>query len=110
MAGKKEVLAGLARTGQPRHTPLWLAPWEVRTLALCRRFGEPELSRQIKAQPDGKLGYLIRSIWRWPVWPTSRKVALMFWLLTVELAPTPLALHVARMHPRTAGLPVAEPA
>jgi len=110
MAGKKEVLAGLARTGQPRRTPLWLAPWEVRTLALCRRFGEPELRRQIKAQPDGKMYYLMRSIWRWPVWPTSRKVALIFWVLFVELAPAPLALYVARMHRRTAGLPVAEPA
>jgi glycosyltransferase involved in cell wall biosynthesis len=110
MAGKKEVSSGLARIGMSHHTPLWLAPWEVRTLALCRRFGEPELGRRIKARPDGKMHYLIRSVWRWPVWPISRKLALTCWLLAVELAPARLALHVARMHRRAAGLPVAEPA
>jgi hypothetical protein len=110
MAGKREVLAGLARVGQPRKTPLWLAPWEVRTLALCRRFGGLELRGDIKTRPDGNLAYLLRSIWRWPVWPVSRKLGLFFWVLAVEFAPTPLAMRVARLHRRAAGLPVAEPA
>lgn len=110
VAGKREVLAGLARVGQPRNAPLWLAPWEVRTLTLCRRFGGPELREDIKARPDGKLAYLLRSIWRWPVWPVPRKLGLFFWVLAVEFAPAPLALRVARLHRRAAGMPVAEPA
>lgn len=110
IAGKQEVLAGLARVGQPRNAPLWLAPWEVRTLALCRRFGGDELRGDISARHDGKRAYLLRSIWRWPVWSLSRKLGLYFWVLAVEFAPAPLALRVARLHRRAAGLPVAEPA
>jgi glycosyltransferase involved in cell wall biosynthesis len=109
-AGKREVLRGLERTGQPRQRPLWLAPWEVRTLALCRRFADLETRRRIGAQPDGTLLYLLRSIWQWPVWPTSRQLGLTAWVLAVELLPVPLALRVARMHRRSAGLPVAQPA
>ena len=110
LAGKREVLAGLARVGQPRNAPLWLAPWEVRTLALCRRFGGLELRGDIGARPDCKLAYRLRSIWRWPVWPLSRKLGLFFWVLAVEFAPAQLALRVARLHRRAAGMPVAAPA
>ena len=78
MAGKREVLAGLARVGQPRMAPLWLAPWEVRTLALCRRFGGLELREHIKGLPDGNLGYLLRSIWRWPVRPLAAQARPLF--------------------------------
>jgi len=104
MAGKQEVLAGLARAGRPRRQPLWLAPWEVRTLALCRRFGEVELSERIKAQPDGKLGFLLRSIWRWPVWSVGRKLGLTGWVLAVQFMPAAMALRIARLHRRSVGL------
>lgn len=110
MAGKQEVLTGLARAGQPRKGPLWMAPWEVRTLSLCRRFGELELRRRIASSPDGTLLFLLQSVWRWPVWPVSRRLALIGWVLAVELLPLPLALRAARLHRRSAGLPVAQPA
>lgn len=110
MAGKREVLAGLQAERQPHRPLLWHAPWEVRTLTLCRRFGDLELRRRIGATPDGSLAYLMRSIWQWPVWPAKRRLALAGWVLAVELLPLPLALRVARMHRRSAGLPVAQPA
>lgn len=109
-AGKRVVQGGLARLQQPRAEPLWMAPWEVRTLSLCRRFGDLELRRRIGAAPDGGLGFLLRSIWRWPAWTARRKLMLAGWVLAVELLPLPLALRIARMHRRSAGLPVTQPA
>jgi glycosyltransferase involved in cell wall biosynthesis len=110
MAGKQEVLDGLDAVGQPHRALLWHAPWEARTMALCRRFGDLELRRRIAAAPGGTLAYLLRSIWQWPVWPPRRRLALAAWVLAVELLPLPLALRVARLHRRSAGLPVAQPA
>lgn len=106
-AGKRAVLAGLQHTDIAAAQPLWLAPWEARTLVLCRRFGDRALRQRLGRRPDGRLGFVLRSIWRWPQGSLRQRLLLTGWVLAVELLPLPWALRIGRLHRRSAGLPTA---
>lgn len=105
-AGKRMVIEGLQRVRSEHASPLAFAPWEVRTLALCLRFGGQALRERLRGAPDGRTAFLLASIWRWPSLSLDRKVAMALWTLAVMWLPQPLALRLARWHRRAAGLPV----
>lgn len=106
LACKRMVELGLKRAGLPHSSPLGLAPWEARTLALCLRFRVPGTAVAPLAggsEPD--LKYALSSLWRWPSLSPWRRLSLLAWVLAVQFLPMSLARRVAQLHRRFVGLP-----
>lgn len=106
LACKRLVEGELARLGQAAKEPLSMAPWEARTLALCLRFGGAPMAARLKAERSAwaHLKRALASLWRWPAFTPSRRMAVMVWVLAVLWLPLPLAHRVAQMHRQSVGL------
>jgi hypothetical protein len=104
-AAKRAVIEDLERVRLEYREPLALAPWEVHTLALCRRFGEPALRERLAREGGAGLGYVLGSIWRWPTLSLARKLSVSLWALAVVWLPRPLAGLLARRHRQSGDLP-----
>ncbi|PXW93686.1 glycosyl transferase family 2 [Sphaerotilus hippei] len=102
-SAKVMVEAGLDRAGVARQHPLLLAPWEVRTLVLCLRFGGDALAQQIGRDHPRLWPLLLDSIRQWPSLSLARKAVLGTWVLGVAFLPMSMAFEVARLHRKRAG-------
>lgn len=105
-AAKRMVSEGLRHAGLAVRSPLLHAPWEARFIVLGRRFGDEALQAHLARAPDGRLAFVLRSLWAWPTHAPSRRLALMAWSLAVSWLPQGLALRLARLHRRASGQPV----
>ena len=104
-ACKRLVESGLRRAGLPHQEPLSLAPWEARTMALCLRFGGPEVGKRLRDSTSSHIRFALRSLWRWPALTLAHRLLLAFWVLGVQLLPLPMARRVAQLHRQSAGTP-----
>ena len=104
-ACKQAVTAGLDRLGVRHAAPLWLAPWEARTMVMCARFGGPQVRADLAPSPRAVVRHALWSVCRWPLIRVRRKVALLVWMLGVVGLPLPLAHRLAQMHRRSTGAP-----
>ena len=102
--GKRMVEAGLRRAGMAHREPLAWAPWEARTLALCMRFGGPEMAAQWDGSAASPLRFMVASLWRWPATSLRRRVLLSAWVVAVCWLPLPMARRVAQLHRQSAGV------
>ena len=104
-ACKRMVEAGLLRKGVQHDQPLALAPWEARTLALCLRFGGPDMATRLAGSTRSQTRFALSSLWRWPSITPARRALLLAWVLAVPWLPLPLARRVARLHRQLVGAP-----
>jgi hypothetical protein len=104
-ACKRMVEAELLRKGLPHDEPLALAPWEARTLAICMRFGGPEMAGRLAGSFTSQIRFALGSLWRWPSITPTRRTLLLGWILAVQWLPRPLARRVAGLHRRLVGAP-----
>lgn len=106
LACKRLVEDELTRLGQPPAAPLAMAPWEVRTLALCLRFGGEPMVTRLRAERSvgAHLRAALAALWRWPAFSMVQRLAVTVWVLAVLGLPRPLAHRVAQWHKQSVGL------
>lgn len=106
LACKRLVEGELQRLGQPAVAPLSLAPWEARTLALCLRFGGTPMAERLQAERSvgAHLWRALASLWRWPAFSATQRLAVAAWMMAVLWLPRPLAHRVAQWHKQSVGL------
>jgi hypothetical protein len=106
MASKRFVAGALAARSLPVRVPLLLAPWECRILALCLRFGGAPKPQGLP--PTASLMQLMAtSIWTWPGWPWTRRLALSAWLVLMLGSPNLVGRRLALQHRSRTGAPQA---
>jgi glycosyltransferase involved in cell wall biosynthesis len=96
------VARRLAALNRPHRSPMLFAPWEVRMLMLCLRFGgprpEPPLADRLRPT-----WFALSSLWAWPALSTFERLLIGGWMLAVRALPLPLATRLADINRQLAG-------
>ncbi|MCW5632891.1 MAG: glycosyltransferase family 2 protein [Rubrivivax sp.] len=108
------VTAHLKRLGRGARRPMLLAPWDVRLVALCLRFGGPPSlplpsGASAASAPPPTRWWLARwalmSLWQWPRLGPVMKLLQSLWMVSLWLLPLPLARPVGRLDRLFRGAP-----
>lgn len=82
--------------------PMYLAPWEARLYAVCRRFGGPQPSDVVLETPN-PMWFAFRSLWAWTALSVVQRLAITGWMIAVLALPQKWALRLAHLNTQKAG-------
>lgn len=109
------VAEHLGRLGRWCRSPLLLAPWDARLVALCLRFGDTSGDKPAAGAaglppapplPRWQLArWALQSLWQWPSLGPAMKLVQSLWMVSLWLLPAPVARPIGRLDRLFKGAP-----